>query len=184
MLALKAAVFIVATAGLAYVSRASLLAPRSHGLYRFLAWETILVLILLNVEAWFRDPFSWHQIVSWTLLVLSIILVLHGAHLLRVVGKPDKQRQDASLVGIERTTTLVTVGAYRYIRHPLYSSLLFLAWGVFFKEPSWVGGLLAGLGTLFLVATARIEEAENVHFFGPTYEAYMKQTKMFIPFLF
>ncbi len=184
MLVVKAAVFIVATAGLAYVSRASLLAPRSHGLYRFLAWEAILALILLNVDAWFRDPFSWHQIVSWTLLMLSLILVLHGAHLLRVAGKPDKRRDDASLVGIERTTALVTTGAFRYIRHPLYSSLVFLAWGVFFKEPSWAGGLLVGVGTIFLVATARIEEAENVRFFGPAYEAYMKQTKMFVPFLF
>ena len=184
MFLIKAAVFIVATAGLAYVSRASLLATRSHGFYRFLAWEAILALILLNVDAWFRDPFSWHQMVSWCLLVTSLVLVLHGVHLLRVVGKPDRQRSDPSLVGLERTTTLVKVGAFRYIRHPLYSSLLFLAWGVFFKEPSWLGGLLALVGTLFLVITARIEEAENLRFFGPAYEAYMEQTKMFIPFLF
>ncbi len=184
MFVLKVAVFLVATTGLAYVSRACVLAPRSHGFWRFLAWEAILALILLNVEAWFHDPFSWHQIVSWTLLVLSLFLVLHGAHLLRVIGKPDKQRDDESLVGFERTTTLVTAGAYRYIRHPLYSSLLFLAWGVFFKDPSWVGGLLALVSTLFLVATARIEEAENIRFFGTAYEAYMQQTKMFVPFLF
>jgi protein-S-isoprenylcysteine O-methyltransferase Ste14 len=37
--------------------------------------------------------------------------------------------------------------------------------------------------TLFLVATARIEEAENVRFFGPSYSEYVKQTKMFIPYL-
>ena len=100
------------------------------------------------------------------------------------MGKPDKQREDDTLVGLERTTMLVTAGAYRYIRHPLYSSLLFLAWGAFFKAPSWIGGLLAAAATLFLVATARVEEAENAAFFGPAYEAYSKGTKMFIPFLF
>jgi protein-S-isoprenylcysteine O-methyltransferase Ste14 len=78
----------------------------------------------------------------------------------------------------------VTVGAFRYIRHPLYSSLLFLAWGVFFKHPSWVGLFLAGIATFFLTMTARIEEAENMAFFGTAYESYMKQTRMFIPFLF
>ena len=88
------------------------------------------------------------------------------------------------MVAFEKTTALVTVGIYRYIRHPLYSSLLFLAWGIFFKDPSWPGGLLAVVATLFLVATARVEEAENVRFFGEEYKEYMKQTKMFIPFLF
>jgi protein-S-isoprenylcysteine O-methyltransferase Ste14 len=184
MLVVKVVVFLVATSGLAYVSRASLLAPRSHGFYRFFAWEVILALILLNVDAWFRDPLSWHQIISWCLLLVSLFLVLHGVHLLRQIGRPDEQRDDAGLVGFERTTTLVTVGAYRYIRHPLYSSLLFFAWGVFFKVPGWVGVLLALAATLFLVATARIEEAENVRFFGPDYEAYRKQTKMFVPYLF
>jgi len=184
MLIVKVVVFLAATAGLAYVSRASLLAPRSHGFYRFFAWEAILALVLLNVDAWFRDPFSWHQILSWFLLLVSLFLVLHGVHLLRRIGRPDKQRDDATLVGFERTSTLVTVGAYRYIRHPLYSSLLFLAWGVFFKAPSWIGALLASAATLFLVVTARMEEAENARFFGPAYEAYMKRSKMFVPYLF
>ena len=88
------------------------------------------------------------------------------------------------MLEFERTTTLVTVGAYRYIRHPLYSSLLFLAWGVAFKVPSWLSGLLAVVATLFLVATAKADEAEDIRFFGPAYQEYMKKTKMFIPFLF
>ncbi|MEJ2737690.1 MAG: isoprenylcysteine carboxylmethyltransferase family protein, partial [Anaerolineae bacterium] len=88
------------------------------------------------------------------------------------------------LIEFEKTTRLVTVGAYRYIRHPLYSSLLFLAWGIFFKDPSWIGGLLVLAATLLLLVTARAEEAENVRFFGQAYEAYMGQTKRFIPYLF
>jgi len=180
----KPLVFLLVTVWLTYVSRASLLAPRSHGFYRFLSWEVILALGLLNVEVWFRDPFSWHQLISWFLLVICLFLVLHGVLLLKKLGQPDDNRDDAPMIEFEKTTRLVTVGAYRYIRHPLYSSLLFLAWGIFFKAPSWVGGLLVLAATLLLVATARVEEAENVRFFGPAYEAYMKQTKRFIPYLF
>jgi protein-S-isoprenylcysteine O-methyltransferase Ste14 len=55
---------------------------------------------------------------------------------------------------------------------------------VFFKNLSWLSGLLALAATLFLVATAKAEEAEDVRFFGASYRTYMKQTKMFIPFLF
>jgi protein-S-isoprenylcysteine O-methyltransferase Ste14 len=101
-----------------------------------------------------------------------------------MVGKPDSKRDDPSLLGMEKTTELVKVGAYRYIRHPLYSSLLFLSWGVFFKNPSWVAVFLAVISTFALTMTARMEETENVHFFGLAYQDYMKQTRMFIPFLF
>jgi protein-S-isoprenylcysteine O-methyltransferase Ste14 len=166
------------------VSRASLTVPRSHGFYRFFAWEAILALALLNIDVWFREPFSWHQLISWPLLAISAFLVIAGMRLLSQMGKPDVQRDDVPLVAFEKTTTLVTAGIYRYIRHPLYSSLLFLAWGIFFKGPSWPGGLLALAATLFLVAAARVEEAENVRFFGEAYREYMKQTKMFVPFLF
>jgi protein-S-isoprenylcysteine O-methyltransferase Ste14 len=104
--------------------------------------------------------------------------------LLRLLGKPDRERIDPSLVGIEKTTELVTVGIYGYIRHPLYSSLLFLSWGAFFKQPSWAGACLALMATFFLTATAKIEETENMHFFGDVYQTYMEKTKMFIPWLF
>jgi protein-S-isoprenylcysteine O-methyltransferase Ste14 len=180
----KPLVFFLATVWLAYVSRASLRVPRSHGFFRFLSWEAILALGLLNVEVWFRDPFSWHQLISWVLLAICLFLVLHGMLLLKRLGKPDARRDDSPMIGFEKTTRLVTVGAYRYIRHPLYSSLLFLAWGIFFKDPSWVGGLLVLAATLSLAAAARVEEAENVRFFGPAYEGYMKRTKRFIPYLF
>jgi protein-S-isoprenylcysteine O-methyltransferase Ste14 len=176
--------FLLGTGGLIYVSRASLVAPRSHGFYRFLAWEAILGLALLDIDAWFRDPFSWHQLISWPLLVISAFLVVVGVRLLKQRGVPNAQRDDVPLVAFEKTTTLVTTGAYRYIRHPLYSSLLFLAWGIFFKAPSWLGGLLAVAATLSLVATARVEEAENLRFFGEPYRLYRQQTRMFIPFLF
>ncbi len=180
----KVIVFIVTSVGIAWVSRSSLRNFRSHGFYRFFAWEAILVLVLLNLNYWFREPFSIHQIVSWLLLIVCTVFVIHGVLSLHMVGKPNSERNDPLLFGIEKTTQLVTVGAYRYIRHPLYSSLLFLAWGVFFKHPSWVGVSLAVVATFFLTMTARTEEAENIRFFGAAYQSYMKQTKMFIPFLF
>jgi protein-S-isoprenylcysteine O-methyltransferase Ste14 len=66
----------------------------------------------------------------------------------------------------------------------MYSSLLFLTWGVLFKDLSWLSGIFALAATVFLVSTAKAEEAENIRFFGTSYQTYIKQTKMFIPFLF
>ncbi len=159
--------------------------PRSHGFYRFFAWECILGLFLLDVEVWFRDPLSAPQLVAWLLLIVSAVLVVHGVYLLRRMGKSDATREDAPLLGFEKTTTLVVEGIYRYIRHPLYSSLLFLAWGIFFKDvTSWAGLGLAAAATLFLTLTAKAEEGEDIRFFGTAYQDYMRRTKMFVPFLF
>jgi protein-S-isoprenylcysteine O-methyltransferase Ste14 len=180
----KLLVFLLGTIGLAYVSRASLLAPRSHGFHRFCNWEAILALALMNVDVWFQAPFSWNQIISWVLLTLAAFLVILGAVLLKGKGRPDPARGDKQLIGFEKTTALVTTGVYRYIRHPMYSSLLCLGWGIYFKRPSWPGLALALVATAFLVITARVEEAEDVRFFGSAYEAYRKRTKMFIPYLF
>lgn len=181
----KIAAFILCTAGLLYISRASLRMPRSHGFYRFFAWEFIAALILLNLDVWFRDPFAWHQILSWLLLALCLVPLAFGIQALTIKGKPEKQRSgEPELLAFEKTTTLVTTGIYHYIRHPLYSSLLLLTWGVFFKLPSWPGALLGSSATLLLIATARADEAESTRFFGPSYRDYMKKTKMFVPFLF
>jgi protein-S-isoprenylcysteine O-methyltransferase Ste14 len=181
---IKIVLFIIFSAWLVYFSRESLRVPGSHGFYRFFAFECILALFLLNVGWWFYNPFSPTQWISWLLLVISGFLVLHGIILLRRLGRPDRNRQDVPLVGIEKTTILVTEGAYRYIRHPLYSSLLFLAWGIFFKCPTMLAGVLAVGATGFLWATAKADEAESIRFFGPSYQEYMKRTKRFIPFLF
>jgi protein-S-isoprenylcysteine O-methyltransferase Ste14 len=182
---LKLFVFLVLSSGIIYISRASLRAPRSHGFYRFFAWECIVALFLLNIDVWFQDPFSWYQLISWCFLVASMIPLIFGVRSLIAHGKPVAQREaEPQLLAFEKTSSLVTSGIYRYIRHPLYSSLLFLTWGIFFKALTWPGLLLALAATLLLFATARADEAECLRFFGESYQAYMQRSKRFVPFLF
>ncbi|NIS82177.1 MAG: isoprenylcysteine carboxylmethyltransferase family protein [Anaerolineales bacterium] len=149
--------------------------PQRHRFYRFFAFESVLGLVLLNSDAWFLDPFSVLQLISWTLLIGSLLLALHGFRLLRTTGSPDGD--------IEDTTRLVTTGAYRHIRHPLYCSLLILGVGAFLKDPSVLGFSLLVILLLFLYATAKVEERDNLQKFGSAYREYMKKTKMFIPYL-
>lgn len=176
--------FVIVSGFFIYVSRNSILRPRTHGFYRFFAWEFILALALLNEEHWMRNPFSFYQLISWPLLLISIMLVVHGLHMLKVIGKPNQNRSDPELFAFEKTSCLVTVGAYKYIRHPLISSLLFLAWGAFFKHPTMPGLLLACAASLFLTLAAKKEESECLQHFGNAYQTYMSGTKKFIPFLF
>jgi protein-S-isoprenylcysteine O-methyltransferase Ste14 len=180
---LQILVFTLGSAGLGCASRRALRHPGAHGFYRFWAWEAILALIVLQAPRWFRDPFRRTQLLSWPLLCLSIVPLVFGLQSLRQTGRPSAAREDAALLGLERTTQLVTTGVYRYIRHPLYASLLLLAWGAFFKAPRRLPGALAGLATVLVYATAKAEERENIGYFGPEYEAYMQRTRRFIPFL-
>ena len=181
---LKIIFFVAGSIPLVLISRASLRAPGSHGFFRFFAWEAILALVMLNLDRWFVDPFSWSQLISWLLLLISLYLVYQGVRLLKERGQSEGHRTEKELFDFEKTTKLVTTGVYRFIRHPLYSSLLFLAWGAFFKDLSWFSSVMVCLSTLFLVLTSRADEAECIRYFGSDYLEYRKHTKMFIPFLF
>jgi len=148
----------------------------SRKFYRFLAFESILVLFLLNTSYWFINPFSIAQVLSWIVLCISLWLLIYGIIMFIKVGKPKGH--------IENTTVLITTGCYKFVRHPLYSSLLFLSWGVYLKNPAYPGVIFIILLTVFVYRMSIIEEKENISKFGEDYQEYMKRSKMLIPFLF
>jgi protein-S-isoprenylcysteine O-methyltransferase Ste14 len=61
---------------------------------------------------------------------------------------------------------------------------MFLTWGVFLKQPGISLLIISLLSTIFLIITAKIEEKENLRFFGEKYNDYKNRTRMFVPFLF
>jgi protein-S-isoprenylcysteine O-methyltransferase Ste14 len=175
--------FFIGTAFLYLVSRAALRLPKSHGFYRFFAWELMLILIVLNMDGWYSAPFNLDQTVSGILMGLSLILVIASYESLRRFGKQDNSRNDTHLLQFEKTTELVTAGIYRHIRHPMYSSLILLDWGLFFKQAVWLNGSIALAACIFLVFAALAEEQENIRFFGAPYREYMKLTDRFLPYI-
>ena len=183
----KAGIFVVATVLIVWVSLPSLRRPGSHGFWRFFAWEAIALLLVLNIGRWFADPFSARQLLSWALLVLSPVVVLEAVRMLRRHGRQSGSPGAADFRGgeyrFEQTTALVTTGPYRWIRHPMYSSLLLLTWGIFLKDPSLAAAGLALAATAFLYLTARADEREDIARFGGAYVEYMRGTKRFIPWV-
>jgi protein-S-isoprenylcysteine O-methyltransferase Ste14 len=148
---------------------------RYHGIPRFFAFESIFLLTLLNIRIWFHNPFSIHQLISWILLILSVYAGMEGYLLLKRKGRSEKN--------FENTTVLVKSGIYKYIRHPLYLSLLLLGTGVMMKNPAVLQLILGFINLVAIYFTARIEEREMASRFGDVYLQYMRETKMFIPFL-
>ncbi|CAG37748.1 methyltransferase family protein [Desulfotalea psychrophila] len=156
---------------------------KCHGFYRFFVFEGILSLLMLRIEVWFKDPFSITHIISWIFLFLSATIVIQGLHLLKKIGGQTDRKNGAENFSFENTANLVEEGIFRHIRHPMYTSLLFLAWGIAFKQLTLLSILLALATSMALFATAQIEEKENISYFGEQYKSYMTRTKMFVPFL-
>jgi protein-S-isoprenylcysteine O-methyltransferase Ste14 len=148
---------------------------RYHGIARFFSFECILILVLLNLRVWFVKPFSLLQITSWILLLLSIYVATAGYLLLKRKGKPDSN--------FENTSILVKSGIYKYIRHPLYLSIILLGTGVALKNPALIQLILGTINIVAVYITARIEENEMIKKFGDEYRQFVKESKMFIPFI-
>jgi len=180
---LESLFFIVATAALTFISRASLREPKSHGFYRYFAWELMLILVVLNMDGWYDAPPSLDQTICGVLMWLSLFLAVVSYLSLRRFGKQDDNRNEIPLLEFEKTTVLVSRGIYRFIRHPMYGSLIFLDWGLFFKRMSWLSGSVALVACVFLLIGTYAEENENIRYFGTKYQDYMKRTKRFVPFL-
>jgi len=149
---------------------------RYHGIARFFAFESVFLLTLLNYRVWFSDPFSPLQLLSWVLLIISLYAVITGYLLLKRLGRPDSN--------FENTSQLVKTGIYKYIRHPLYLSVFLLGTGIMLKNPAKLQLVLSVVNLVAVYITARIEEGEMTAKFGAAYTDYMKESRMFIPFIF
>ncbi|MFA5328356.1 MAG: isoprenylcysteine carboxylmethyltransferase family protein [Prolixibacteraceae bacterium] len=176
-------IFAILSIPVIIISWRTLFNFKSHGFYRFFSWECIAWLLASNYKFWFENVFSIRQIFSWILLFLGAYLVIAGVILLKKAGKPTTNRKEESLYAFEKTVELVDTGIFSYIRHPLYSSLLFLTWGIFLKNITVMLFFVAVGSSVFLYLTARFDEKECLQYFGAKYLEYMKLTKMFVPFL-
>ncbi len=176
--------FVAISLTLILLSRRSLRNLRCHGFYRFFAFEGILALLIINSPYWIADEYSLAGLLSVLLLFLSLLFVFLGFYLLKSEGGRRDDAINTENFEFENTSVLITKGVYHYIRHPMYSSLLLLAWGALLKNITFTGLVLALAVSVFLILTAKFEEHENIAFFGVDYQDYMLKSKRFLPFIY
>src|SRR5262249_16373175 len=121
----------------------------------------------------FRLP-TWLGFVGVAIFIAALYLLWNAY---TVIGRNFSPR-----IEIGEQQTLITLGAYHYIRHPIYAG--FWLWGI--AQPlllhNWIAGfaMLATFLPLYLVRAPREEQMLLEHF-GETYRAYMDQTGRVIP---
>jgi protein-S-isoprenylcysteine O-methyltransferase Ste14 len=181
---IRVLLFIMATAFFLKISWRPLHNPRSHGYYRFFVFEGVVILFLLKAPYWFHDPLSLRQGASLAMLLGSLYCAVNGVRRLSKKGGRRKEGSRPENLAFENTAHLVRDGIFARIRHPMYTSLLLLAWGLALKRITWTSLAVAAAATLCILAAARMEERENLAYFGHRYRTYMRQSHRFIPYLY
>lgn len=113
----------------------------------------------------------------------SLFLVVIGAASGTVTLYFNQLRNFNIHPGIKPNASLVTQGPYKYIRHPMYTSLFIMMLGITLYNSHLLNFLGLAALILVLIAKSRIEENLLRERF-PAYTDYMATTKKFIPFIF
>ena len=129
---------------------------------------------LRNALAYAPSSSALMGAVGVVLCALGIGLAIWArAYLGRNWGMPMSRKENPELV---------TTGPYAYVRHPIYTGMLIAMLGSAIGEsPFWSLPLV--LFGIYFVYSARREEKLMMVQFPEQYRAYMKRTKMLVPFI-
>lgn len=115
-----------------------------------------------------------------TALIAGMAFLVAGCAL-GVAGRLKLGRNWANQVTIYEDQRLVTSGAYRIVRHPLYASLIWMSYGAALVYANLAAVAATTLVFLpMMIARARREEEVLLLEF-PEYADYRNRVKMFIP---
>lgn len=79
--------------------------------------------------------------------------------------------------------TLIITGAFRFVRHPIYSGIIFMAFGWALWSNSWLTIGYALMLSLFFDVKSRLEERLLEEKF-PEYSDYRRNVWKLIPFVY
>lgn len=115
---------------------------------------------------------------------IGLFLYIAGVSL-RFWGIFHLRHQFTRHVVVRPTDKLVSSGPYRYLRHPLYTGLLWITFGFSLYFIHWVFALVGtALTATALLWRIRIEEQMLVRHFGQVYVSWSKSRKRLFPFLY
>jgi protein-S-isoprenylcysteine O-methyltransferase Ste14 len=133
-------------------------------------------------------PRDWSGLPSWTAPYSRLGSISGGAFMaagfvLALGGTFSLGKNLTPLPHPKSDTTLVVTGAYRLVRHPIYSGIIFilLGWGLWLNSIIVIGYAL--IFFLFFDIKSRREEVWLVERF-PEYAGYRKRVRKLIPFVY
>jgi protein-S-isoprenylcysteine O-methyltransferase Ste14 len=132
--------------------------------------------LLWQGRFWERSPHVWQFAISILFFVLAAILSWTGA---RALGR--QWRMDAGLTADHQ---LVTTGAYRFVRHPIYASMFCVLCATGFLFTPW--WLFVPAIIFFVAGTeirVHIEEKLLASQFGEQFVEFKRRVPAYIPLI-
>jgi protein-S-isoprenylcysteine O-methyltransferase Ste14 len=136
--------------------------------------QGIAYALLWQGAFWVATPAAWRVALSLVFFILGIALCWSAT---KALGR--QWRFDA---GLNADHDLVRSGAYRLVRHPIYTSMLCMLLGTGFMITPWP--LFAAAIAVFLVGTeirVRIEDSLLASRFGDEFERYRRSVSAYLP---
>lgn len=116
--------------------------------------------------------------------ILGMLIFLGGALLLYWVHKV-MGNFFSPLVQLKENHQLLTSGPFRYLRHPMYSSVLACVVGGFFLTANWAYFLIqAVIFAILIIVRVPPEERMLLDRFQAEFEAYRRRTWRIVPFVY
>ncbi|MBI1922245.1 MAG: isoprenylcysteine carboxylmethyltransferase family protein [Geobacter sp.] len=153
----------------------------SRGEWYLVVQAALFLLVIFGPRSWPGVP-EWGARYGWLASVVGGTVFLAGS-LLAAAGALKLGRKLTPLPKPRDNAELVVTGAYRIVRHPIYSGLAFMAfgWGVWLH--SWLVIGYALLLFIFFDIKSRREERWLMDKF-PEYSAYRRRVYKLIPFIY
>lgn len=178
-------IFAVVHSGLASGAVARNVGTKLGKYYRPLYSLAVLIVLLILIHYHYvaTGTIFWHP--HWVVKIIAAVLVLAGfaaivvslwKHALNYSGL-------ATLLGMETSDDFERDGLHTYVRHPMYTGVLFLLWGVFIGYPYRNNLVSAVCFTLYCFIAIYFLERKLMAQYGEDYKAYRLRVPMLVPFI-
>ena len=137
----------------------------------------VVIIIILQLSSFWKFEYQF----SYGIQIVGVILCIFGL-IFAVWARLNLGRNWSGTPSIKEEHELVTSGPYRFVRHPIYTGMLFALFG-----SAFAGGII--FFVIFIVFSINflyripVEEKYMMQLFPNEYSDYKKQTKILIPFI-
>jgi protein-S-isoprenylcysteine O-methyltransferase Ste14 len=139
-----------------------------------------LILLIVFLAVWVSDSFFLHistvlaaliplflRLAVLVIALVTAVLLAKSGHVVIHQGK--------------QPSTVISAGAFRYVRHPLYLATMLFYLGLTVATASLLALALSGAAVVFYNYIATYEEKLLVVRFGDEYRSYRKKTGQWLP---
>jgi len=116
---------------------------------------------------------------SWSGVILLLTGVTIGLWAIRH-NRPDNFH---IIPELKEGCCLVTSGIYRYIRHPMYTSVMIMMFGVVLLSRESIVSWLLWVALIFVLYLKAIREEQLWSAHDEAYRTYREKTRYFIPYI-